>query len=374
MKIAMLSDALTTGGAERQLLLSAAELQKMGHNVKVIIYYPNIEFQHFIEQNNIDLVQIKSKGFLRIGRICALARYLRQENFDVVHAFKGTVSIFGALAARLAGIKWVFGGFRSIYNESIIFRISHGFVNKLLTGWIVNSKAIADAMAAAVKINPKKFSVVYNGICPDTFKSNLSKDAAKHKLGMTKEQLAVAMVARLERAKNHQMFLKMASVILKRRQHVKFLIIGDGSLRKTIEDKCESLGISDNVIFLGNRKDIPDILAATDVAVLTSDSEGFPNALIEPMCVGIAVVSTDYPSIYELIVDGKSGFIVPRNNAEAMAVRVAELLDDIDLRKRLGREGAKTVHERLTPYVMAKNLISIYKQDFNNRQHFNDVS
>ena len=365
MNIALIISALLTGGAERQILLSAAELGRMGHKVDLIIYHPQNEFVDFIRENKINLVRISAKGLLRIGRIRALAKHLQQGGFEVVHAFSGSASIYAALAGKLAGVSVIFGGYRVEHKEHGLLAFAHRMIDQFLTGWIVNSRGIADSMVAALGINPQKFFVVHNGIVPEAFQSELSRDEARHKLGLPESQQVVTKVARLHPQKNHRLFLKMASILLKHRSDVSFLIVGGGLLRSDLEDYAKSLGICDRVLFLGIRSDIPDILAATDISVLTSEYEGFPNALIEAMCVGIPVVSTNYPGIEELIVDDKNGFIVPRNDAESMAAKITQLLDDADLRKRMGREGMKMVQECLSPAAMAQNLVSVYKACLN---------
>ena len=363
MRIALISDALTIGGAERQILLSASELEKLGHTVKVIIYHPYVEFHDFIRQHHIDLVEIRPRGPLRLGRIHALAKYLRANNFDVVHAFKGCAPISGSLAAKRAGIESAFGGFRGIYNEGVVFRLARKLTDRLLTGWIVNSRAIADSMVTTLKIDPQKLFVVYNGVSPEAFKSNLSRSAAKRKLRLPQEDLTVTMIGRLEPVKNHKLFLQVASMVLRCHSNIMFLIVGEGPLRGVLEEQAKSLGISARVLFLGNRSDIPDVLAATDISVLTSNSEGFPNVLIESMSVGVPVVSTDYSSIHELVVDGKHGFIAAGNDAAAVAARVTELLDDANLRARMGQNGRRMVQERFSAAAMAKNLMAVYQAD-----------
>lgn len=366
MKIAITSDTLLTGGAERQMLLTAAELTRAGHTVKIVIYYPScVEFDEFIQQNDIDLVAIEAKGFMRIGRILAISKFLRREKFDIVHGFKGGSTIITALAAKLAGIRNVFGGFRSICTETGKFRFALKFVNRLLIGWIVNSRAIADSMVSNLSIKPEKLAIFYNGIYPDAFRSKLSKEEARKKLGLSKDCKTITMVARLAKVKNHKMLLETARILTKKIPELKVLIAGDGPLANELKALAETYGITDQVLFLGNRSDIPDILAATDVAVLTSSSEGFPNALIEPMSVGIPVVSTDYPAIHELVVDGQHGYIVPRNDADAMAESITKLLQDDETRKKMGLEGLKLVHKSFSPQNMARQLVAVYEGKLN---------
>lgn len=361
MKIAIISDTLLTGGAERQMLLSAAELGKLGHHVEMIIYYPSAEYQDFIRENNIKVVCIEKKGFLRIARILAIANYLRKEDFDVVHAFKGGAAISTAFAARIAGIKKVFGGYRSVCSEGGRFRFALKFVNKLLAGWIVNSKMVANSMSRNLAVEPKKLAIIYNGIYPDAFESKLSKEEARKKLGLPIDSKTITMVARLAEVKNHKMLLGTARILTKKIPELKVLIAGDGPLANELKTLAETYGITDQVLFLGTRSDIPDILAATDIAVLTSSSEGFPNALIEPMSVGIPVVSTDYPAIHELVVDGRHGYIVPRNDADVMADRITGLFQDDETRKKMGHESMQLIHNRFSPQKMAGQLVEVYE-------------
>jgi glycosyltransferase involved in cell wall biosynthesis len=361
MKIALIIDYLKTGGAERQALTTAVELNRVGHCVEIITYRDDAEFKEFIAGNSISIVPIKANGFTRIDRIWALARHLRRGQFDVVYAFKGTATIFAALAAQIAGIKPVFGGYRAEYVQGTLFKIIHRCIDRLLCGWIVNSQTIADSMSAAVGIDGDRFFIVYNSINPVTFASGLSHQDAKTGIGISAGDHVVTQVARLSPEKNHALFLDMAALLLQQRSDVQFLIVGDGPQRGTLESRAHALGISGRVRFLGTRSDIPDILRATDVSVLTSDREGFPNALIESMCMGIPVVTTDYPAASELIRDGQQGFIVPRNNPAALAEKVQVLLNDRALSARMGDAGRTMAKERFSPAAMATSMVSAYQ-------------
>lgn len=362
MRIAIVIDALQRGGAERQAILSVAELQRLGHTAEMIVYHPDREYGDLIERENVNLVEIKRKGFLRSGRILGLARHFRRGGFDVVHAFGGTAGFYAAIAAKLARVPAVFGGYRVEYKERGLIRLMNRFCDRLVDGWIVNSRAIADSMIESLGVKPEKFHIVYNGIRPQQFRSTLSKSEAKRKFDIPDDRLVVSKVARLHPQKNHRMFLDMAAHVLENRPATHFMVVGEGALKQDLIAYAQSLGVSSAVTFTGNRPDIEDVLAATDISVLTSDFEGFPNVLIEAMSVGICVVSTDYPGIDELITDGREGFVVPRNNAGAMASKICQLLDDAELRKRTGATGLKMVEGRLSPPRMAKNLMSVYDQ------------
>ena len=223
-------------------------------------------------------------------------------------------------------------------------------------------------MIESFGVQAERFHIVSNGILPEDFRSTRGKSEAKRKCDIPDDRLVVSKVARFHPQKNHRMFLDTAAHVLENRPATHFMVVGEGALKQDMIAYAQSLGVSAAVTFTGNRPDIEDVLAATDISVLTSDFEGFPNALIEAMGVGICVVSTDYPGIDELITDGREGFVVPRNNARAMASKICQLLDEAELRQRTGATGLKMVEGRLSPPRMAKNLVSVYDQ-YTGKQH-----
>ena len=170
----------------------------------------------------------------------------------------------------------------------------------------------------------------------------------------------MTIVAGLRPIKNHRLFLDMARLVLAEIPETRFLLAGEGEMRPTLERYARELEISGRVMFLGGRSDIPDVLAATDVSVLTSHSEGLPNALLESMAVGIPVVTTDYAGARELVTDGAEGFIVPRGDAAALADRVLRLLREERLRESMGGNGARTVAGRFSMDAMAASFLSAY--------------
>lgn len=360
MKIAIIIDSLQTGGKERQAVLTAGELGRRGHHVELISYHPGNDFSEEIRTRGIRWVRIEAAGFLRIGRIRAMAAHLRDGAFDIAHCFGACPSITGSLAAALAGVPAV-GACRVEYRESTSVRIAHKTVDRFIARWVVNSQGIADTLIQATGIQPDKCVVVHNGIDLETFHSSLGPAQAKERIGVDPGDDVVAMIARLRPQKNHPLFLELASRILSSRSDVRFLVVGDGVLRTSLEDQARSLGIADRVLFLGNRGDIADILSATDVSVLTSHYEGLANALVESMAMKVPVVTTDYLGAEEVVTDGREGFIVARGDAGALAGKVRSLLDNAELRQSMGRRGRQTVEERFSAQTMSRNLLRVYE-------------
>lgn len=360
MRIAIIIDSMVRGGAERQVFYIVRELARRGYDVELIYYHRAQNEYDLAALGDATVTFLPKKGeYLRF--LIRLQRHLKRREFDVVHAFKGAENIYGCLAARSAGIPVILGGYRGAYRERGVMRLAHRMLRRVVDGWIVNAQAIADSMIEAIGAKPEDFIVLSNGVEPTAFASQLSPAEARRKLGLDPTAPVVTKIARLHPLKNHSMFLRMAACVLEHRPETRFLIVGDGPQRASVQEQARSMGLTDSVLFLGDRSDIPDVLEATDVSVLTSDYEGLPNALLESMCVGVPAVTTDYAGAEEVVVDEQEGYVVPRGAADVMAERVRRLLDDAALRKQMGQRGIETVTQRFSMEVMTDRLLSIYE-------------
>lgn len=364
MRVAILIDALNQGGAERQVLNTTWALTRRGCDVELIYYHPRDEaapaYQHpaFREAR---VTYIPKEGHrLRFSR--RLAAYLRRGRFDVLHAFKSVTTLYAFLAGRLAGTRVILGGCQEVYCDRGWVRLGHRLVKRSLSGWIVNARVIVASLERTLAIDPGRCFVVYNGIEPTAFQSDLPPPEARRRLGLPEDAPTVTMIAGLRPVKNHEMFLTMADRLARERPRTRFLLAGDGELRQALQDRTRSLGLDGRVHFLGARRDIPEVLAATDVSVLTSHTEGLPNAMLESMSAGRPVVTTDYPGAVEFLCEGAEGFIVPRGGAGVLADRVRRLLDNPGLRRRMGEAGIRTVAARFSMERMGQGFQEVYER------------
>lgn len=361
MNIALVIDSLARGGAERQALNTTWELSRRGYDVELIYYY-DVEPAYDHPALHHAKVTCLPKKWGSIGLIWRLRGCLRRGGFDVVQAFKGGACVNGCLAAWLAGTPVVLASYRNAYCDHGTMRLAHRVVDRLVTGWVVNARASIDTILQAIGGRREKFFVVPNGIDPKAFESPLTPGQARKKLGLEPAVHTVSIVASLTAQKNHELFLEMAPRVLERHTRTRFLIVGNGALRPMLERRTRALGIADAVMFLGDRSDVPDILAATDVFVLSSHYEGCPNALVEAMGAGIPVVSTDWRGVEDVMTHGREGLVVPLGDVESMAETVGRLLTDPELRRRLGEQGQQTVRTRFSPDAMIEALLALYRR------------
>jgi glycosyltransferase involved in cell wall biosynthesis len=361
MRIAIVLESLNRGGGERQAIYATSELVRNGHHIE-LIYYTRADHQYdvsILPQKNV-VYLAKNKTYLRF--LLRLLQYFKQRRFDVVHGWMSGSGIYAGLAGRLAGVPVVFAGFRAEYDAYGLIRLAHRVINKIITGWIVNSKATVPSMVKGVGANPDKVHVVYNGIDPEAFRSKLTPMEARLRLGLPVSCQIASIVGRLRAQKNHTLFVEMATLVHRELPDVHFLVVGDsdGDEQARLEAQASRLGVRERIHFLGNRSDIPDILAATDVGILTSHYEGVANSLLEAMSVGLPVVSTAYSGVEELITHEHDGLIAPLGDAAMLSSHVCRLLRDLHLRKRMGKNGQDTIRQQFSMQAMGQHLYAIY--------------
>jgi glycosyltransferase involved in cell wall biosynthesis len=360
MKVAIVIDSIMRAGAERQALYTARGLARRGCDVE-LVYYTRSSCDYDLGlAGDARATYLPKEGRpLRFFR--RLREHLERGAFDVAHSYKSSACIYGGLAARLAGVPVILGGLRVEYDDRGLLRLGHRFLQRIQTGWVVNSRAVAQSVVRAIGADPARCFVVHNGIDPSLFRSPLTKREAREKLGLDPDVPTVSIVARFRRQKNHGVFLAAADRVRQLVPDARFLLIGDGPERPAIEARIAELGLGWSVELLGERSDVADCLAATDVSVLSSDYEGVSNSLMESMSAGVPVVSTRYPGADELVNDGQDGYLVPCGDARALADRLCKLIADPAERARLGRNGRRTIETRFGIDAMAAALIAIYE-------------
>ena len=177
------------------------------------------------------------------------------------------------------------------------------------------------------------------------------------------------MVGRLDPDfKDHHTFLAAIASLIRDGCAVRGAIIGDGPARVTLERFAKALGIEDDVVFTGYRRDAVDLLQALDVSVSLAYSEGFSNVVLESMAGGVPLIATDIPSNREAVAHGVDGLLVQIRNPRATAVALRRLLDDQTFARRLGEAGRRRVSERYSLEAQAKTTMHLYERMLERRR------
>jgi glycosyltransferase involved in cell wall biosynthesis len=268
----------------------------------------------------------------------------------VVHTFHGHVfhSYFGSLKTK------------------IIIRMEQ-FLAKISTKIVVISPAQQDEIVGQFKITSiKKSQVIQLGFDLMPFHENLAQKRiqVRNQYQVEDNEIAVAIVGRLAPIKNHKLFLDAIEKILPAlTQKVKFFIVGDGTERAYIEQRVFEINKKRNCIELTSWiKDIATFNAGMDLICLSSDNEGTPVSLIEAQAANLPVLTTDVGGVKDIVLEGETGYIVPKNDLEKYAEKLLFLIENENIRQKMSQNGWTYVQEKFSYKTLVKNMESMYDQ------------
>jgi glycosyltransferase involved in cell wall biosynthesis len=311
-----------------------------------------------------DLIQ--EKYDVRVVR--RLAQLFRTHRIDaVVTVGAGDKMFWGRLAARRSGVPVVLCALHSTGWPDSIGRLNR---LRLLTRWTDKFIGVAAAHGQHLIENERfpsdKVCVIPNGVDVEHFHPQRDGARLRAELGLDQKAPVAGIVAALRPEKNHELFLRAAARVRAEIPGARFLIIGDGPLRPGLEQLAAELKLEDAVQFLGTRADIPELLAALDVFVLTSKIEANPVSILEAMASGKPVIAPRVGSISESVSDGETGYLTEPNDERQVAARLVELFGDARQARRLGEAGRQTVVARWSLERMVEgyeNLIAeVYRR------------
>jgi glycosyltransferase involved in cell wall biosynthesis len=211
-----------------------------------------------------------------------------------------------------------------------------------------------------VKIPAHKVVMVANGIDLDCFSDVEDK---RDDLQLPADYPVIGIVARLESVKNHTMLIRAFRRVVDDIPDTRLLVVGDGSLRPDLIKLAGQLKLTEQIIFLGERRDIPELLATLDLFVLSSDREGLPVALLEAMATGLPIVATAAGGIPSVIDDGENGLLITPGDEEGLAAGIKKVLMDFQFGRQLGENAKSFVTEHFSLARVLKQYMRLYSKD-----------
>lgn len=300
----------------------------------------------------------------RLQGAAALYACLRREKPPIAHFFLPEGYLTGAPVSWAARVPWRLMSRRSLNRYARHHRLAHAF-ERLLHRTLALSLANSHAVAAELireGVPPERLRVLYNGIEAGTLDPD-RRPAIRAQLGISDKSLVFVIVANLYPYKGHRDLLQALARIRDSlpRDWVLLCIGRDEGEGAELAVLGETLGISSNIRWLGERTDARELLAAADVSLLCSYEEGFSNSILEGMATGLPMVVTDVGGNAEAVLDGESGLVVPAANPAALAEALLQLAGDSELRARLGRAARKRVLARFTLERCADRYLELYQ-------------
>ncbi len=374
VKVLHLVEDLKTGGAERVIADIALGLSRKRFNPAVWCISAGGDIARELLSKKMEVRIPGISNYHNPFRIISLARLLGKEKPDIVHTHGYFASVIGRLAARLAGRSILITHVHSTHWE---YKKRHlrmeRFLSRFTRRIVCCSRAVENFVVGQEGIHPSKTAVVYNGVDEERFSGIPNGSRVRARLGIRPESPVVGTVSSLTAHKGHAYFLRAATKILNAFAETKFLIVGDGPLRPLLEAQAEEDHIKPAVMFLGLRKDIPDLLSAMDVFVLPSSGrEGLGIAAIEAMAAEKPVVATNIGGIPEVVRNGMTGLLAPPKNEEALAEAVIQLLKNPEMARHMGKQGKLRVKEKFTLKKMVQEMEKIYENELARKRGLQD--
>jgi glycosyltransferase involved in cell wall biosynthesis len=314
---------------------------------------------------DVRIIPESQKSFLAV--FSEAARYLVPRGVRILHSHRYKENALAALLAHRCRIPFLvrtqhglserYVGFRHI-KQRLIQRLDR-FAAQWATDRVISVSSEMSRHLAR-RMNPQKIVTIPNGINPEEVRSDLSPREAKDRLGIPRDCWVLGTAGRLERVKRLDIFLEAAKLIQAHLPNTRFVIAGDGSEEAKLRALAQAYGLQNNVLFLGHRNDIYDVLRALDMLVLCSDHEGLPMVLLEALCLGVVVVARAVGGIPEVIQNGVNGILVDSSDPRSLADACVQASADRAQSQRLVEAGIKSVTEGFGAAKAADQVTRLY--------------
>ena len=296
-----------------------------------------------------------------LPEILRLAWFLRDERVDVVHNYLLRANIIGAVAARLARVPVVLGSKRGCHERRGLELAGARLSNWLADCVTTNATAVREFVHENERCRKEKMVVIPSGVDTERFRP-LGEGDYKTRLGLDPRRPVVGIITRMRVRKGVEEFLRAMAMVRREHPMVQTVVVGevelDGALKQLVADN----GLADRLWLLGQRRDMPEVLSAFDVFVLSSHDEGMSNAILEAMAMEKPVVATDVGGTGEVVQDKKSGRLVPAKNPLPLAAAIEDMLAAPSAAQEMGVQGRQIVEERFSAHAMVSQMEALYLQ------------
>lgn len=361
--VLQLIDSLNIGGAEILLRDLSVGLAQRGFRVSVGYSTPGPLAR---DLKDLGLTVTRLPRLMRIDPILfgRMIRLMRKNRPQIVHTHLFKSDLHGRLAARIAGVPVVVSTLHSIdrWAQKWPLGTLYGWTSRFADRIVAISDDVKNFHITNTAVDDSKFETIENCVDVQRFtgQRTLGKRVRKE-FHINDSALVFGIIGRLTPPKDHKIFLQSAALILQSIPLTRFLIVGDGFLRGDLEAYAHELGIQDSVNFTGMRRDIPAVLAALDVMVISSLWEGIPVTLLEAMASALPVVATKVGSIPEVVTE-ETAILVPPSDPVAIAQVCIKLASNRGLRLRLGQAGLKRVIAHYSIDAMIDRTTALYAE------------
>jgi glycosyltransferase involved in cell wall biosynthesis len=347
-------------GGQSQALYLTKGLKERGFDVSLICQAGSPLYQKAISEG-IEVYPLKMEFEFDPVSVIKISKILRKKRATILHFHDSHSATLGILASFLypVPVKIVARKVDFPIKGNPFRRLKY---DKLVSSVIAVSNGVKDVLIRD-GIPESKIHTIYEGTDLKKFEIEGTKEEWKERLGFKRDKFLAGIVAHLADHKGHIYLIEAAKILKKRGADMEILIIGDGELRDFLISKTEELDVGDIVKFLGFRNDIPNLLKAIDLFVLSSYLEGLCTSLLDAMASKLPIVATRTGGIPEAVEDGVNGILVPPKDPLALADGIFHLYKNRNLLIEMGERGYERAKRLFSVERMVEQTISLYNEN-----------
>ncbi len=344
------------GGQEHRILLECREMRRRGHEA-LIVCRPEALLLGRARDAGIPVEAVSIRSSADMAAVAAMVRIFRNQRATVVNTHSGKDSWVGSMAAKIAGVQLL------IRTRHISVPVRRGLFNMVYRwpdGYITTGEMIREHLIGK-GIPADRVVSIPTGVDLEKFAAGTDGNPIREEFDIPPGTFLVSMIGVLRSWKRHDVFLESVRLLREQGVPVRALVAGEGPQREKISVSVREQGLLDTVTMTGYREDVPEILAASDALVLSSDRfEGIPQVILQALSMARPVVASPIGGIPEVVLHGKTGLLCPAGDSVAYARALARLAGDPALRVRLGKAGWDLVLARYTVDAMCERTERFY--------------
>ncbi len=365
MRVAIIVDTLRIGGAQKLVVRFVSAVSRQNIESTVISFRPDAAATNLdlIRSAGADVMKFPSRSLLDLGRLVRLIRFLRAEKFDLIHTHLSYANILGCLAGYYAGIPVIATlhstGHDSYQNARLITRLEE----VILRYFAIRIVAVGHTVAAAhqTQLGSRIVDVIPNGVPAPLPITPQERQCLRREIAGDENREVIISVGRFAEAKGYEDMIEAFAILHQRDPRPVLVIVGLGSLFDKIKKKISELQLEDSVNCLGERNDVFQLLAASDIYAISSHREGLPVALLEAMMAGLPIVATSVGDIPK-VVTPEIGIIIPPHEPARLADALSDLVSAPEKARVMGSAARVRAMQEYSLDTWIKKLTSLYEE------------
>lgn len=345
------------GGQENRTLNEMIGLRELGHEMAVVSQ-PGARILDRAREAGFPTFAVPMRNAVDLPAILRLRSVMAEFGAEIVNTHSGRDTQLAGVAARSLGK----GRPRIVRTRHLALPITSRFTYSVLPDHVVTVSRFVGEYLASAGVPRDRISAVPTGVDFSRYQASPDGGTLRAELGLPADVPLVGTVAILRRKKGHLELLEAIPSVLARHPEAHFVFAGDGPIEHVVREGVISAGLQDRVHMLGLRRDVVNILQSLDLFVLPTHQEALGTAFIEAAAMGVPAIGTRVDGVPEVVADGESGLLVPALDVAALAEAISRLLDDPQLRQRLGRQASERIRRLYSREAMAAGMVKLYER------------